>query len=102
MITLHTTKKKILPSPLLPSFFSLYLSFPPSLPPSLPLPLPPPFPFLPPPPPHQDNANGVIWTGYPGQSGGQALAEVLFGVVNPSGRLPVTMVPTFDYHISIT
>ena len=77
--------QKILPSPLLPSFFSL------------PPPLPPPSPPL----PHQDNANGIIWTGYPGQSGGQALAEVLFGVVNPSGRLPVTMVPTSDYDISI-
>ncbi len=32
----------------------------------------------------------VIQTWYPGQEGGTALPEVVFGDVNPSGRLPVT------------
>jgi beta-glucosidase len=37
-------------------------------------------------------ASAVIQVWYPGQDGGQALAEILFGDFNPSGRLPVTFV----------
>jgi beta-glucosidase len=32
----------------------------------------------------------IVQAWYPGQSGGQAVAEVLFGDANPAGRLPVT------------
>ncbi len=37
-----------------------------------------------------DRVRGVLHAFYPGQAGGQALAEILFGAVNPSGKLPAT------------
>ncbi|WOL06055.1 putative beta-D-xylosidase 6 [Canna indica] len=39
------------------------------------------------------SVGSILWTGYPGEIGGQALAEALFGDFNPSGRLPVTWYP---------
>ncbi|KAJ8579095.1 hypothetical protein ON010_g101 [Phytophthora cinnamomi] len=35
-------------------------------------------------------AHAVVYAMLPGELGGQALAEILFGRVNPSGRLPIT------------
>ncbi|XP_008234021.1 PREDICTED: probable beta-D-xylosidase 7 [Prunus mume] len=39
---------------------------------------------------------GIFWAGYPGEAGGIALAEIIFGDHNPGGRLPVTWY-TQDY-----
>ncbi|HEV8247837.1 MAG TPA: glycoside hydrolase family 3 N-terminal domain-containing protein [Polyangiaceae bacterium] len=34
--------------------------------------------------------DAVLWVGYPGEQGGAALGDILFGKENPSGRLPMT------------
>ncbi len=47
-------------------------------------------------------ADAIIMAWYPGEQGGNALADILFGKVSPSGHLPVTFyktlkdVPAFD------
>jgi beta-glucosidase len=40
--------------------------------------------------PYVDKAAAVVWTWYPGEQGGTALAELLFGRRDFSGRLPIT------------
>jgi len=37
-----------------------------------------------------DNVAAVLETWYPGENGGPAIANILFGKINPSGKLPIT------------
>ncbi|GAB4858723.1 Probable beta-D-xylosidase 7, variant 2 [Ancistrocladus abbreviatus] len=48
------------------------------------------------------NIGGILWAGYPGEAGGTAIAEVLFGDHNPGGRLPVTWYPQEYTRIPMT
>ncbi len=43
-----------------------------------------------------DNLDAVIEAWYPGEEGGNAVADVIFGDYNPAGRLPVTFPKSLD------
>jgi hypothetical protein len=44
----------------------------------------------------QQRVPAILMSWYPGQSGGTAVADVLFGGANPGGRLPVTFYKSID------
>ncbi|XP_075476213.1 beta-xylosidase/alpha-L-arabinofuranosidase 2-like [Primulina tabacum] len=43
----------------------------------------------------KDNPNitSILWVGFPGEAGGAAIADVIFGLYNPGGKLPMTWYP---------
>lgn len=43
----------------------------------------------------KDEVDGILMGWYPGEAGGQAVAEILFGEYNPAGKLPITF-PIFE------
>lgn len=44
----------------------------------------------------QELADAVLLVWYPGEEGGNAVADIIFGKASPSGRLPITFPKSFD------
>ncbi|KAG6571697.1 Beta-xylosidase/alpha-L-arabinofuranosidase 2, partial [Cucurbita argyrosperma subsp. sororia] len=42
---------------------------------------------------NNDKITSILWVGFPGEAGGAAIADVIFGSFNPCGRLPMTWYP---------
>ena len=44
----------------------------------------------------EELADAILWTWYPGQEGGNAMADLIFGNEVPSGKLPITFPKSVD------
>ncbi|KZW02642.1 glycoside hydrolase family 3 protein [Exidia glandulosa HHB12029] len=48
------------------------------------------------------SVNALLWAGYPGQSGGTAVANIVTGKTAPAGRLPITQYPADFISVPMT
>lgn len=44
----------------------------------------------------KEQASAILFAGYPGAQGGEAVADIMFGKVSPSGKLPITFYEGLD------
>ncbi|XWS25264.1 hypothetical protein CRYUN_Cryun27aG0054300 [Craigia yunnanensis] len=51
---------------------------------------------------YDQHIGSILWSGYPGEAGGLALAKIIFGDHNPGGRLPVTWYPQSYIKVPMT
>lgn len=51
--------------------------------------------------PWVEKAKTLVWSSYAGQEGGNAFADMLFGEVNPSGKLPITLPYKLEHNSAI-
>lgn len=47
-----------------------------------------------------DRISAILWVGYPGEQGGNAIASILLGLVSPSGKLPFTWAKQYEDYSS--